>query len=119
MDYYNLYIKFIFIVKILFIILAVYELYIKHKEPKNAEKIENIRHTKNRVELLFKGLMSILLIYLFSPKTSKEMMKMDYETRLLLWLFGFIILITADWNHILHDTPTTFKMLQEIVGKTS
>jgi hypothetical protein len=118
MNFYNLYIKFIFLIKIIFIILAVYEKYLKRKEPKNKTKIQKITFFKERVEVLFKGLMSVLLFYLFNPRTSKDVMKIDYETRLLLALFGFILLFTADWEAIFKNIPKTFQTVQEILGSS-
>jgi hypothetical protein len=57
--------------------------------------------------------MSVLLIYLFNPRTERSVM-IDYETKLLLYLFGFILLITADWGVFIHETPL-FKKFQKIV----
>jgi hypothetical protein len=117
MDYYKNYVRFIFVVKITFMILAVYEMYIKRKEPKNTTKIDQVQHLKEGTELLFKGLMSLLLIYLFNPRTTTRLVNLDYETKLLLYLFGFILIITANWNSIIHNIPETFKIIQQILGK--
>jgi hypothetical protein len=116
MDYYSAYIKLIFVIKIAFIGLALYGIYIKRKEPNETKKIETIHYFKDRIEFIFKFLMSILLICLFNPRFSKENIKLDYETRLLLYLFGFIIILTADWNTFIKNTPKSLQMLQSILG---
>ena len=116
MSYYNFFLRFIFTVKLVFILLAIYEIYITKKEPKNMKKINEIKYFKERSEILFKGLMSILLIYLFNPiYNKKNLVYLDYETRLFLSLFGMIIIITADWKTIIRNIPKSFKMLQEIL----
>jgi hypothetical protein len=104
-------------VKIIYIGLAMYEIYIKHKEPKNTKKREKIQYLKERVETLFKGLMAVLLLILFNPRRTKDTIKLDYETRLLLYLFGFILLLTADWKSIFHNIPKTIQMIQDILGR--
>ena len=42
-------------------------------------------------------MMSILLIYLFNPRVDRSVL-IDKETKILLYLFGFILLIIAKWN---------------------
>ena len=68
MNNFDMYIMLIFIVKLAFIILAVYRLYIKAKQPEEKELLEKIEFWKHRVEFIFITLMSILLIYLFNPR---------------------------------------------------
>ena len=60
--------------------------------------------------------MAILLIYLFSPLRSKETMKIDFETRLLLGLFGWIMILTADWKSIIHNVPKGLQTAQTILS---
>lgn len=49
--------------------------------------------------------MSLLLIYLFNPRINRLYM-VDTETRLLLYLFGFILIISADWEKFLNDSKS-------------
>jgi uncharacterized membrane protein YiaA len=106
----------IIIVKIIFIILAVTKVYVKHKEPNNKKKIHNLEFWKKRVEFIFIALMSVLLIYLFNPRVNRINM-IDYETKILLFLFGFILLLTADWNQFLqHSKIKLFKDIQNVLG---
>ena len=116
MEYFDLYIQFILIIKIIFILLAFYGIYVKYQEPKNTEKQEKIHYAKERIELLFKGTMAILLIFLFNPGTTKESIKLDYETKLLLYSFGWVLLITANWKSIIANIPKSIIMFQEIFG---
>ena len=57
--------------------------------------------------------MSILLIYLFNPRVDRNTL-IDKETKLLLFLFGFILLITAKWDVFIKESPL-LKMIQNIV----
>jgi hypothetical protein len=116
MEYFDLYVQFILIIKIIFILLALYGIYVKYQEPKNTEKQEKIHYTKERIELLFKGSMAILLILLFNPRTTKDVIKLDYETKLLLFSFGWVLLITANWKSIITNIPKSIIMFQEIFG---
>jgi len=98
MNYYNSFIYFIMFIKIIFIGLVIYLIYIKRKEPTNKNKINQIKYLKNKVEFIFSILMAFLLIYLFNPRSTQKELILDYETRLLLFLFGFVILLTTEWE---------------------
>jgi uncharacterized membrane protein YiaA len=98
MNYYNKFIYLVIFIKFIFIALSIYLVYIKRKEPNNKNKINRITHLKKKVETIFITCMSLLLIYLFNPRYTKNELVLDYETRLLLFLFGFILLITRDWE---------------------
>jgi hypothetical protein len=80
----------------------------------NGQKInEGILFWKERLEFIFIALMALLLIYLFNPRRDRNVI-IDYETKLLLYLFGFILLITAKWGDFIHENPL-FKKFQKIV----
>jgi hypothetical protein len=115
MDKFTIYVTLVFIVKILFIILAISEQFIKHKKPNDKKVIEFISFWKERIEFTFKAMMSAMLIYLFNPRYD-NMKLINYETKLLLYLFGFILIITANWNTFFIESPT-FKELKHIVGQ--
>jgi hypothetical protein len=59
--------------------------------------------------------MAGLIIYLFNPRHSREKL-IDYETKVLLYLFGFILLLTANWSAFVEES-TWFEKLQNIIGK--
>jgi hypothetical protein len=110
MNYFDIYITLIFIVKIAFIILAVYRLYIKAKNPKD-KNLKIVEFWKERFEFIFISMMSVLLIYLFYPRANRINM-IDGETKLLLYLFGFVLLLTENWSSFIHEAPW-FKKLQD------
>jgi hypothetical protein len=113
MKYFDMYITLIFIVKICFIISAIYLLYLKAKKPKDKKSMENIKFWKERIEFIFITLMSILLIFLFNPRYNNIIM-IDKETKLLLYLFGFVLLLTENWSSFIYESPW-FKKLQVIL----
>jgi hypothetical protein len=113
MEKFNMYITFIILIKVGFIILAVSHLYLKIKHKDHTETDKKILFWKERLEFIFIALMAVLLIYLFNPRTERSVL-IDYETKLLLYLFGFILLITAKWGDFIHENPL-FKKLQKIV----
>lgn len=110
MKYYDIYITLIFIVKFVFIILALYRLYIKTKKPNEKELLEKLEFWKKRFEFIFVTLMSILLVYLFNPR-SNNLVMIDRETKLLFYLFGFVLLLTENWSSFIHESPF-FEKLQ-------
>jgi hypothetical protein len=112
MDYYTIYIFLIFLFKILFIILASTHLYLKLKNKTNSDLDKTILFWKERVEFIFIALMAILLIYLFNPKKNRMFM-INNETKLLLYLFGFVLFITAKWE-IFFKTSGVFKKIQSV-----
>ena len=58
--------------------------------------------------------MVILLIFLFNPRVNKILL-IDYETKILLYIFGFILLITADWS-LFFEESKFLKYLQYLLG---
>ena len=97
MKYFDIFILFIFIVKIAFITLAVTDIYLKIKGNGKTNLANKIKYWKERVEFVFVILMALLLIYLFSPRANRSSM-IDYETKILFYLFGIVLLITAKWE---------------------
>jgi hypothetical protein len=89
------------------------EPYVKGKE--NSDLYKTLFYWKGRIEFIFVILMSFLLIYLFNPRKNKTHI-INAETKLLLYLFGFVLLITADWNNFIEEA-NWFQRFQEIVGK--
>lgn len=114
MDYYSSYIITIFIVKVLFIVLAVYALYIKLKKPKDKMLLKKVSYWKEKTEFIFITLMSILLLYLFYPKADRGVM-IDNETKILLYLFGFVLLLTENWSNFIHES-IWFKRFQRLLA---
>ena len=92
---YHIYIKSIIFCKIIIILLIIAEIYIWIKGNKESEMDKKLKKVKTKVEHVFKILMSLLLIYLFNPRTDRSIL-IDYETKVLLCLFGIILLITMN-----------------------
>ena len=114
MNLFDFYIILIFAVKIIFIGLAVYHLSLKMKGKTDTQKDKNIVFWKERMEFIFIFLMSLLLIYLFNPRSTSKNVVINGETKLLLFLFGFVLLITANWDTFIKESPW-FKKFQSIV----
>jgi len=97
MNKFDLYIILIIIIKIGFILMAISHLYLKVKGNGNSNIDKTVIYWKERFEFIFIVLMAILLIYLFNPRYDNTKL-IDTETKILLYLFGFILLITAKWE---------------------
>ena len=114
MKYFTIYTTLIFVLKFVFIILAVGQIYLKVSKATNSELVNTVDYLKSRVEFIFVLLMAILLIYLFAPPMNKSV-DIAGEPKLLLFLFGTILLTTAKWGDFFNESPTIIK-LQDILG---
>jgi len=103
MNIYNLCIILAFLLKFGFIILSGIHLYYKIKDKSDTEIDIKVVYWKDRFEFLFIALMSVLLIYLFNPTTNK-LSVITPETKLLFFLFGFVLLITANWEDFIKES---------------
>ena len=117
MNNYNLFIYLIFAVKIGFIVMAITHIYLKFKGKENSDLDKKIEYWKERFEFVFVFLMALLLIYLFNTRSNRTIM-IDHETKILLFLFGFVLIITADWGLFFRDSKLfkNVKFIQNIVG---
>ena len=113
MEFFHMYILLIIVVKVGFVLLAISHLYLKLKNKNDSKKDKAIVFWKDRLEYIFVLLMAILLIYLFNPRNDRSVL-IDYETKILLYLFGFILLITAKWSIFFHESPL-LKSIQQII----
>ena len=103
MNLYTTYISAIILLKVIFLFLAVAHLYNKVKGKTNTPQDKKIIYWKDRIEFIFIIMMSLLLMYLFNPRSSKPLV-LDSESKLLLYLFGFILLITAKWKTFFEES---------------
>ena len=108
-----MYVTFIFLIKIGFIIMAVTHVYLKAKGKEKSDLDKKILYWKERFEFIFIALMSVLLIYLFNPTTERTNL-IDKETKILLYLFGFILLITAKWDIFITESQL-YRKFQNIL----
>lgn len=110
-----MFIYLIFAIKIGFILMAVTNIILKAKGDLDSDLAKQISYWKERFEFIFVILMSILLIYLFNPRGDKMVM-INGETKILLYLFGFVLLLTAKWGDFFHESKW-FKRIQSSVGE--
>jgi Ca2+/H+ antiporter len=96
--------------------MSVTHIYLKVKGESDSDLDKKIFYWKERFEFIFVLLMAVLLIYLFSPGKEKTVM-IDGETKLLLYLFGIVLLITAKWGDFFHEAEW-FQYLQKSVGSS-
>ena len=75
------------------------QIYLLVKGKKDSEVDKKIKYWKNKFEIVFKILMALLLIFLFNPRTERSVL-IDKETKILLCLFGIILILTTKWNKI-------------------
>ena len=110
MRYYDVYVSIAIWVKVIFVILAIVDLSYKVKKQTNSPKDKKVIYWKDRMEFIFTIMMALLLIYLFNPRSSK-IIGLDTETKILLFLFGIILIITAKWQ-IFFEESVVFKKIQ-------
>lgn len=110
-----MYITFIFLIKIGFILMAVTHIYLTAKGEKKSDLDKKILYWKERFEFIFIAAMAALLIYLFNPRKNRTTM-IDSETNLLLYLFGFVLIITAKWDKFFKESPL-MKQIQKSFGE--
>jgi surface polysaccharide O-acyltransferase-like enzyme len=81
----------IVISKLIFIIASIILLVLSKVNPSN-QHIEKLTVIQDKTHNLFTLLLSILLIYLFNPYKNREA-KVDKETKILLYLYGWITIL--------------------------
>ena len=113
MNKFDCFIYLIFSVKVIFILLALSQKYLKISGKTDTDRDKNVIYWKERIEFIFIILMSILLIYLFNPRFNREFL-INSETKVLLFLFGFILIFTAKWSIFIEESEW-FVKLKEIV----
>jgi hypothetical protein len=100
----DFFIFFIILIKIVFLVSAVGHVILSHSTNKKLK--ENVDpklvYWKERTEFIFTASMAVLLIYYFRPGHNKPLTP---ETTLLFFLFGWILLITADWGLFFKESP--------------
>lgn len=100
-DYFLL---FIVIIKFIFVLAAVGHIVLSHSTNKKAaQTAPKLAYWKERTEFIFIISMAILLIYHFNPILPQKYI--NSETSLLFFLFGVVLIITADWNIFVTESP--------------
>ena len=113
MNKLDLFIYLIIFVKLIFIGSTILNKILSLKDKKKYhEIIEKTDYFRERTEFVFVILMSILLIYIFNPHHTKRV-PINSEMRLLLFLYGWVMIFTAKWGIFLSET----KWLQPLFKK--
>jgi hypothetical protein len=102
-NWYDYLILFILLIKIIYAILLVIHIYLKIKGRADDNLDSKIVFYKDQLEVIFVISMSILLLYLFYPKHVNPP-EIDNQSRLLLFLYGIIILFTLDWSKFIDES---------------
>lgn len=108
------FVLFIYLLKISFIILSIYKIYVKRRTQYDYVLIEQIQFWKERIEFVFIICMAILLINVFYPFSTQTYISTDKRT--LFFLFGIILLITAKWEDFFKKSEYLSE-LQNILGR--
>lgn len=109
----SFFIIFIYLLKLSFIFLSIYKLYIKHRIPYDETLIETLEFWKERIEFMFIISMAILLLSCFYPGSNDQ--PISHDKRVLFFLFGIILVISAKWNNFFDESPS-LRELQRIIG---
>jgi len=110
--FFRLFVFMIIFVKILFMIFYTIQLY--YKKINNQKMYVWSSYWRELLEFIFIILMSILCIVLFNP-LNKDRCINDHHIRVLLLVYGFVVLVTSDWDKFLDKLPKWFTTLQAIV----
>ena len=116
MTAYNLLIILIIIIKVIFILLKLTAFYNRVMGNKDTLFSTNVLFWADRVEFIYTFLMAILIIALFKNAVKVGALCIyDKETIFLMYVFGFILLFTADWNEFISES-TIITNVQNILG---
>ena len=109
----DMFVLFIIFIKVVFVLTAIGHVILTHMPAKKdangsndkdaKEKDAKLVYWKERTEFVFVLTMAILLIYHFHPRYHSK--PMSGETKLLFFLFGWVLLITAKWNIFIKEAP--------------
>lgn len=107
------FVTFLFIVKILFAILAIVHIYLKRTGKDDTKTDQFVTFWKERLEFVFIIGVSLLLMIFFFPGR-KIQMEPTFEMRFLFFVYGIIILINVDWKIFVGESPF-LETIQKVV----
>jgi hypothetical protein len=99
----DLYILFIVLIKIVFVLAAIGHVILSHTNTTLDKYDAKLVYWKERTEFVFVLTMAILLMYHFNPRFHSK--PMSEETKLLFFLFGWVLIITAKWSLFITEAP--------------
>lgn len=100
---FDLFILFIIVIKLVFIVAAIGHVILTHTSTKFDKYDDTLVYWKERTEFVFILTMAILLIYHFHPRYQTK--PISSETKLLFFLFGWVLIITAKWSIFIKEAP--------------
>ena len=100
LDYY---VVFLIIIKCIFVSAALGHVILSHTDTSFDKYDTTLIYWKERTEFIFIVSMSVLLIYYFHPIIKSG--PMSAETKILFFLFGWILLVTAKWKIFVTEAP--------------
>ena len=114
MNYYDYFILYVFLSKILFVVCGVWHFILVKKNKGENELSIKLAIWKEYFEFMFVISMALLCLYLFNP-LAEIRPAINKETRLLLFIFGWIILINCKWD-LFFEQYKWFTLLQYFVS---
>ena len=104
------FIIFIIIIKVVFVISALAHVYLTHFGTSENSKLDKkFTYWKERTEFVFIASMALILIIVFNPHQTQTP-EIDTEMKLLLFLFGWVLIITAKWGIFFKESPLLKKI---------
>lgn len=103
-------------IKVLFLFSALSNIFLVKiiKNDKLIEKYsEKLHKIKEQTEFVFIFLTSILMIAIFYPRQN-NLKYIDNHVKLLFYLFGWILIITAKWNLFFDESPILQKIANSL-----
>lgn len=105
MNYYDNFILCVFLSKILFVVCGVWHFILVRKNKGENELSSRLAIWKEYFEFIFLVSMALLCMYLFNP-LAEIRPAINRETRVLLFIFGLIVLINCKWELVVgHYKP--------------
>ena len=92
----------------MFLSVVIYYKYIQHYEPNDTKKESTVSVIKEQIEFVYIVLMSVLLMINFNPWTT---VSIDMETRVLLFIYGIVILLTSKYSTFINQSILKSKQL--------
>lgn len=108
--------KFIYLViffKIIFLLCLVFHVFFitLGKNSKYVQYDDELVKLVHQSDFVFKVLMAILIIFIFYP-WSNNIEYINNRIKVLFYVFGFILLLTADWNTFFKESSVYEKVLK-------
>jgi hypothetical protein len=99
----DIYVFFLLSLNVVFVAAALGHLILAHTDTFFDKYDARLVYWKERTEFIFIVSVSVLLIYYHHPFVKVD--PMSYETRLLFFMLGWILLVTAKWKSFVTEAP--------------